>query len=681
MKGSKPLAVLEAKKPGIKDLSKAIGQATDYSERIGSDIVFVSNGSLFETLYLPNKKPLFLNGIEINEPIPLQTLELFYRHNTNDVHTISNKVIQSRKDLISIFSELNDELRAAGIRAGIERFNEFANILFLKLLSEKGDSYIWDQLLDAGDETVIEILNYVAVEKLRDSYGVEVLSPTSIKSPRILKHIITTLDELHLTSVDEDIKGVAFEHFIQRTTSTQNDLGEYFTPRHIVRFMVQLVNPKFRHCIYDPFCGTGGFLTESFKHLSYQVRPSSDAIEQLQKESVFGNELTTTARIAKMNMILFGDGHSGVEQVNSLRINNNKEFDYVLSNIPFSQNGSNISLKACSIGSVKPKDGDSACVLKCFKSLKTGGAMAIVVPDGFIYNNKVAYIRQYLFQHSRVRLIAHLPAGCFLPYTQVKTAIIYLTEKDTDKTDWFYRARINNDGYTLDAARKQVDGIDDLDKLLFFVQSNESPDNNFPEGLDIGTVYVENLESKGTFSLKEPWTKSEAWGGGLSLSEVASLRNGKSITKETTLPGSIPVIAGGRGTSPYTHAMSNCNGNAITVSKSGAYAGYVWWHDEPIWASDSIIIQSLDESKYLTRFLFLCMKSKQDEIYLRQQGTAQPHIYKKHLLDMPIPVVPLDDQRRFIREYEEANIKFLLAQKEAQNASEAMAFVSNSIYQ
>jgi len=646
---------------------------------MGSDIIFVSNGSLFETLYLPNNKPLILNGVKINEPVSPNTLDLFYRRQTNDVHTINDKVIQSRRDLISIFSDLNDDLRTAGIRAGIERFNEFANILFLKLLSEKGDSNIWNELLNAGDNTIIGTLNRVALENLRERYGGEVLSPTMIKSPRILKRVIFKLNELCLTSVDEDIKGVAFEHFIQKTTDTQNDLGEYFTPRHIVRFMVKLVNPKFGSCVYDPFCGTGGFLTESFKHIAYQVRPSIGTNDKLQKESVFGNEITTTARIAKMNMILCGDGHSGVEQADSLRINNNKKFDYVLSNIPFSQKVPKMSFAACSIGSVKPKDGDSACVLKCFKSLNTGGSMAIVVPEGFMYNHNVAHIRRFLFQHSRILLVAHLPAGCFAPYTLIKTAIIYLTDKDISRTNWFYRVRIKNDGYTLNAARRQVEGINDLDRLLFFVQNGDVPDNSFPEGLDVSTVYVQNLDKEGAFSLKESWSTTPDKDYIL-LDQVAELRNGKPITEKDTLPGSIPVIAGGKGTSPYKHSLSNCDGNAITISKSGAYSGYVWWHDEPIWASDSMIIQSLDETKFLSKFLFLCLKSKQEEIYLRQQGTAQPHIYISHLEDFPIPVMSLDDQRQFIQDYETANTKWRIAQEATIVAEEAMAYVANNIY-
>ena len=133
---------------------------------------------------------------------------------------------------------------------------------------------------------------------------------------------------------------------------------------------------------------------------------------------------------------------------------------------------------------------------------------------------------------------------------------------------------------------------------------------------------------------------------------MAVLKNGQSITEANVTPGPIPVIAGGRGTIPYYHNEANAPGQVVTVSKSGALSGYVWWHDAPIWASDSMVITSRDESKFLTRFLFWCLRLKQEEIYDRQQGTGQPHIYISHLEDFPIPDIPLRQQRAMLRLYE-----------------------------
>lgn len=652
-----PLAVLEAKKSDVIDLQDALDQARDYAERIDVQVIFACNGLSFKSQHLENDQPLFLNGVEVTNPISLHLLEKFHHTQSNELFTVPQEIIKSREEMIQLFSELNDDLRAAGLRAGIERFSEFANILFLKLLSERGDGEIWDELLRLNQRDVIQYMNGIAMTRLRDNYGGDVISPTEIPNAVTIKKIVGKLNPLSLTDVDEDIKGVAFEHFIQKTTDTQNDLGEYFTPRHIVRFMVRLLDPKFGESVYDPFCGTGGFLTESFKHISQQATHGHDTYSKLHSETVFGGEITTTSRIAKMNMILFGDGHSGVKKQDSLKTVTCEEFDNVLSNIPFSQK---VDDDVLDFVGYSVKDADQACVMRCFDSLKSGGSMAIVVPDGFLVNRKHAELRRFIFGNSRVRFILKLPRGCFAPYTDAKTGIIYLTGKGVEKTEWFYRVSITNDGF--DSKRNPVLGITDLDQVLFFKTETLEPASELPEELDVGIVRVENLHSKHSFYLHEDWKISEKHQY-VRLDHVASLENGKSITEQGTTPGNIPVIAGGRGTVPYHHGEFNHLGRTFTVSKSGAYSGYVWWHDGPIWASDSIAIRSKDESRFLTRYLYMCMRFKQEEIYRRQQGTGQPHIYIGHIHDFPIPVMSIDHQRKLFEPLEELHSESIEAKK------------------
>jgi len=127
------------------------------------------------------------------------------------------------------------------------------------------------------------------------------------------------------------------------------------------------------------------------------------------------------------------------------------------------------------------------------------------------------------------------------------------------------------------------------------------------------------------------------------LDVVAEIINGRTITKAKTVEGQVPVIAGGR-TPAYMHNTSNAEGGCFTVSKSGAYSGHVWWHEHPIWASDCMVVRSRNEEEYLTFYLFLCMKAKQEEIYARQQGTGQPHVYRKHIVNFPIPKCDIAEQ-------------------------------------
>ena len=660
--GVQPIVVIEAKKSDVVNLNEALNQGSDYADCMEVDIVFASNGFSIKSRYLKKSEPLYFNGVEVNELPSPNLLRKYHVENTNEIFTVSREVIKSRDELINLFAELNDDFRAAGIRSGIERFSEFANILFLKLLSEKGEDDIWDSLIRLRENDILDYLNRVIIPRLKKDYGGEVISLITAESTPLIKKIVQKLNPLNLTDIDEDIKGSAFEYFMEKTTTATNDLGEYFTPRHIVRFMVRLLNPKFGETVYDPFCGTGGFLTESFKHISQQAKLSKTTSEKLHNKTVFGSEITTTARIAKMNMILFGDGHSGVSQRDSLLADTTREYNNVLSNIPFSQNLSEDILNRTEGHSGhSAKDADEACVLKCFNSLKVGGSMAIVVPEGLLVNKSHRKMLRFILGNSRVRMLVRLPRGCFAPYTDAKTGIIYLTDKGVDKTDWFYRVTVDNDGF--DSKRNPIRGINDLDNVLFFHTLSDIPVENLLEGFEVGVVQVKNVQSDRGFSLHEDWNVGDNMDY-VNLEDVAILKNGKSITEATTTEGNIPVIAGGRGTVAYTHGESNYPGNVFTVSKSGAYSGYVWWHNDPIWASDSIVVQSKDESKFLTRYLYMCLKSMQDPLYRRQQGTGQPHIYIEHIRDFPVPAISIDEQKAKIKPIEDIDAKLRAVKEE-----------------
>jgi len=630
-----PIAVMEAKKPNI-PIREALEQGVDYAERIGVDYVFACNGPTFKSLHRPTELPLLINHVEVSEILTQGTLKDFAKRKTHELVTVPERVIRSRKELIDIFETLNDTLRSSGIRAGIDRFSEFANLLFIKLLSERDSKIIcWSDLLEKSDDELPNFLNKYVVDRLRDEYHGEVISETQIDGSA-LKKIVQELNPLHLSDVNEDIKGVAFEHFLHRTTSIQNDLGEYFTPRQVVGFMVRLLNPQFGKTVFDPFCGTGGFLIQSFRHLEQQAKMTERNCHQLHHNSLFGREITKNARIAKMNMILFGDGHSGVEQGDSLKIDQRTKYNYVLSNIPFS-----LKLKKEIVNSVdaRAKDADEACILKCFNSLEERGAMAVVVPDGLFVNKSHSRLWQYLYKECRVRVIASLPRGTFTPYTEAATRIVYLTDKGTKGTKWFYEVTLKE----RDAGDANAISMEEF--LFFYTPSDTPPPSNLPTGVRVKSLQIQH---RGTILPVEQLWNVRPDIKTVPLEQVATIRNGTSITQSKVTDGEFPVIAGGRGTIPYYHNQFNTEGGCFTVSKSGAYSGYVWWHETPIWASDCIVIRSRHEREFISFYLYLCMKVKQDEIYRRQQGTGQPHVYTSHIQQFPIPSLSLQDQARIV---------------------------------
>ena len=131
------------------------------------------------------------------------------------------------------------------------------------------------------------------------------------------------------------------------------------------------------------------------------------------------------------------------------------------------------------------------------------------------------------------------------------------------------------------------------------------------------------------------------------LSTIATIEKGQSITSKDIIEGEYPVIAGGQ-SSPYSHNRYNYAGNIITISASGAYSGYVWYHNYPIFASDCSVIYSKDENVYLTKYIYEILRLHQQEIYLLQKGAGQPHVYASDLAQICIPVIPIEQQQKII---------------------------------
>lgn len=486
-----PIIVIEAKKKGSR-IDIALEQGIGYARTLEAPLVFATDGVFCKAFHTGANRTPILNGEEIDEFIR-EALALRYL-TSYEVNTVSSKVQYDRKELIRIFDEANNMLRGEGLRAGIERFGEFANILFLKLISEseqiKRESGIqtkfdiacsWDSIKQIPSSTRIEYINKTVYEKLNALYNTDIFTPLQIRDASILKEIMDKLDPLMLTDVDSDVKGDAFEYFLKASTSTKNDLGEYFTPRHIVKTMVRLINPQIGETVYDPFCGTGGFLIESFRHIYNNMARTESNLKTLRENTVYGNEITNTARITKMNMILAGDGHSNIEMKDSIAnpidgtttytdekgIVHHNGFDIVLANMPYSQ-----KTKHGNLYDLPSTNGDSICVQHCMKAINSAaenGRMALVVPEGFLFRKDLAKTREYLLDYCQLQSIISLPQGVFLPYTGVKTDIIYATKvnkkiKTSEKKKSFWYFDVKSDGYTLDNHRRKLDTSSDLSK-------------------------------------------------------------------------------------------------------------------------------------------------------------------------------------------------------------------------
>jgi len=470
---SHPIGIVEAKRPD-KTLTDVLDEAeVKYATPLETPLIFAYNDTFIATRYLYKHRPLKIDGEDVRQFINQYTALRFVQEGP-EISSAPPQFQYSLEQLIYIFKEASDLLREAGLQAGLPRFGAFSDILFLKLMDEVcelklhagkspplPDIIRWSHFKDMDAKQRHDYLkNFVWKEM--NKYYKDIFSETMpIDSPEILDEIVRKLSKLNLLSADTDVKGDAFEYFLKNAYQgvSIKDLGEYFTPRNVVRTMVSMVNPRIGEKIYDPFCGTGGFLIESFRYLHLRIKPEPELEEQLENHTVYGSEITTNARIAKMNMILFGDGHSNVEKEDSLANPKRGKYDIVLTNPPYSQ-----KTRYGNYYATNPSNGDAVCAMHCFDSLNEGGRLAMLVKEDFLTTaGDVGRVRDYILDNAKNFSIVSLPRKLFIPYTPTKTNILYYEKAGKRRTTFFYV--IKTVGHTL-TTRKKSTPQNDLPKML-----------------------------------------------------------------------------------------------------------------------------------------------------------------------------------------------------------------------
>lgn len=498
-----PIGVIEAKKPG-QNLKDALKQAiSDYANPLGIHIIFVTDGSIIESFDIRNNENLRIDGELVTDFLPEVKVLCFIEEGSQIFSP--TKIVHTKKELINIFKDANDLLRKEGIREGIERFTEFSNLLFLKLISEieedrekNGEErilkkeYCWEHFYNMGAKDMFNYINDTILPRLVNKYnhsGDVFQTQLLIQNPDTLKRIVDKLSSLQLLNTESDIKGDAFEYFLKNQVTVGNDLGEYFTPRHIVKLMVDLVDPVFGDTIYDPCCGTGGFLIEAFRHIKKKVQQTKDNLRILQQNTIYGRELTGSAKIAKMNMIIIGDGHNNIKQIDSLKNPVNEKYDVVLTNFPFSQKTDYSSLYG-----FNNEDANPVFLQHVINALNDKGKAGVVVPEGVLFDEKAEYIkiRKTLLETCNLIAVIKLHEFAFKPYTGQPTSIlIFRKGKQTEKV-WFFD--VFEDGFKKTASKSGRSPIKEDDFTLLRQIWDEKEDS--PKSFSVEFSDIQNNKYK-----------------------------------------------------------------------------------------------------------------------------------------------------------------------------------------
>lgn len=292
-----------------------------------------------------------------------------------------------------------------------------------------------------------------------------------LPTPLLLSKVVDALDELFALmekNKDMDIRGDVYEYLLSKIAQSGLN-GQFRTPRHIIRMMVEMMEPSADDVICDPACGTSGFLVSAGEFL--KERYKEEIFFDKQKKDHYMNRMfhgydmdRTMLRIGAMNMMTHGVENPFIEYRDSLSEQNTDrdKFTLILANPPFkgSLDAEAVSgdlLKIC-----KTKKTELLFLALFVKMMKVGGRCACIVPDGVLFGSSKAHkdIRKELLENQRLEAVISMPSGVFRPYAGVSTGILIFTKTDHGGTDqvWFYDMQA--DGFSLDDKRNPVNEND-----------------------------------------------------------------------------------------------------------------------------------------------------------------------------------------------------------------------------
>ena len=305
-----------------------------------------------------------------------------------------------------------------------------------------------------------------------------------IQKPSLLVSAVNMIEKLPIT--EGDAKGDLYEYLLSKLT-TAGINGQFRTPRHIIRFMVELLDPKPTETIGDPACGTAGFLVVAMQYLLEKHTSAKGRIKGESGEIIYTGDLlepyrdhiqsgmfhgfdfdSTMLRIASMNLMLHGVDNPGIHNQDTLSNSFPEKFprqaadgfDVILANPPFKGSLDEGDVHPTLTQAVKTKKTELLFVALILRMLKKGGRSATVVPDGVLFGSSKAHraLREKLVKDNQLEAVVSLPSGVFKPYAGVSTAILVFSKGGRTDNVFFYD--VGADGFSLDDRRESVEEND-----------------------------------------------------------------------------------------------------------------------------------------------------------------------------------------------------------------------------
>lgn len=511
----RPYAIVECKRDGVTDaefaqaIEQGVGNATWIKLR--AEYVVIIAGGTRRVLDVSDKFGVLEREKNIIADLPKaygKPQEFrFYRGTENDIKPVN------RDDLITAIKKCHQTLWGGGRLSPPAAFGELCKLIFVKISDEqkprkKGEPYQFQIKTHEPAAKLAERINALYDEQKNQEP--EVFTESIKVDDRVLCTVVSHLESINLNKTDLDVKGVAFEQFMDGFF--KGDFGQYFTPRPIIEFCVKMVKPEHNKDVLDLACGSGGFLLYALDYMRKQAGEfyDKDTIDyynywhNFAAKHLYGIEINDEiARVAKMNMIVHDDGHTNVishdalDDIEKMGLHKEKfqkeAFDFILTNPPFGSvinkaekpylSGYEMGKSKDAKGREKDRPRQNSEILfieRIWEFLKPGtGKAAIILPDGILTNSSLQYVRDFILEKFRLLAVVSLPQCAFAHFgAGVKASIIFVRkrgENEKPKDDEFiFMAAPDHIGY--DATGRETESqLDDIISKYEEFECNPEP--------------------------------------------------------------------------------------------------------------------------------------------------------------------------------------------------------------
>ncbi|NLF51977.1 MAG: N-6 DNA methylase [Leptolinea sp.] len=564
---------------------------------------------------------------------------------------------------IALIYKFMDDMDAESEEFGGER----------KFFAGEFGRYGWAKLMRSGlggHETLN--LYAEAITRMPENPGIPLLFRDIFKNaylpyrdPETLRAFLKIIDEF--TYDHSERLGDAFEYLLS-VLGSQGDAGQFRTPRHIIDFMVEIVDPKKTETVLDPACGTAGFLISSYKHIlnSNKDEKGNSTLTPDEKgrlaQNFRGYDISPDmVRLSLVNMYLHGFVDPHISEYDTLTSLDhwNDYADVILANPPFmSPQG---GIKPHNRFSVQSKRSEVLFVDYMAEHLTANGRAGIIVPEGIIFQSGTAYkqLRKMLVENYLVAVIS-LPAGVFNPYSGVKTSILILDRDLAKKSDTIGFFKVENDGFGLGAQRREIDRNDlpqvqsELGEYLHYMKKRNIEEFN-PE---FGLIVKKEKISLNEFNLnKDGYLKSEKRSSVYPFAELGDLveifdSKRKPITKHERKPGIYPYY-GATGILDFVEGYL-FDEALVLVGEDGAKWGAgeqtAFAVQGKIWVNNHAHVLKPKRDMILDRYLIEILNDTDLTPYIT--GVTVHKLNREKLRNIKIPLPPLDVQQEIVAEIE-----------------------------